>query len=143
MDDTGEEIIEPFGMDCYDEAVSLWNRTPGMGISSADERGPMAAFLKRNPGLSFAVWSGSALVGTILCGTDGRRGFLYHLAVDSAYRRRGLGRRLVARSLAALKAAGIDKCHLFVIVENASGAAFWEASGWTLRKDILTYSKNT
>jgi ribosomal protein S18 acetylase RimI-like enzyme len=143
MEDTGDESIEAFGMDCYDEAISLWTRTPGMGLSPADDRKPMTVFLKRNPGLSFAAWSGSTLVGTILCGTDGRRGFLYHLAVDSAYRRRGLGTRLVSRSLSALKTSGIDKCHLFVIAENASGAAFWEAAGWILRKDILTYSKNT
>lgn len=143
MAETGDDIIEPFDMTYYDEAVALWKRTPGMGLSAADEREPMASFLVRNPGLSFTAWSGSALVGTILCGTDGRRGFLYHLAVDSAYRRRGVGSRLVGRSLAALKAAGIDKCHLFVITENASGAAFWNQAGWTLRTDILTYSKNT
>ncbi len=138
----GIEIL-PFGIELYDEAIALWKRTPGMGISSADERGALASFLGRNPGLSFAARSGEGLVGTVLCGTDGRRGFLYHLAVDPAYRRRGLGSELAARSLAALRAMGIEKCHLFVIADNATGAAFWTGAGWTRREDILTFSKNT
>jgi ribosomal protein S18 acetylase RimI-like enzyme len=135
--------IEGFRAEDYDEALSLWKRTPGMGLSAADERGPLASFLERNPGLSFAAWAGGGLVGTVLCGTDGRRGFLYHLAVDPAYRRRGLGSELASRSLAALRAAGIDKCHLFVLAGNGAGAAFWDRAGWTLREDILTFSKNT
>jgi N-acetylglutamate synthase len=143
MDETRDVAIEPFGIECYGDAIALWKRTPGMGLSSADERGPMAAFLARNPGLSFGAWAGGTLVGTVLCGTDGRRGFLYHLAVDPAFRRKGLGSALAGRALATLKASGIDKCHLFVLAGNGAGAAFWAKAGWTLREDILTFSKST
>jgi ribosomal protein S18 acetylase RimI-like enzyme len=143
MDENQGVAIEGFGVEDYEEAIALWKRSPGMGISAADERGPLASFLARNPGLSFVARSGGKLVGTVLCGTDGRRGFLYHLAVDSAYRRRGLGSSLAGRSLAALKAIGIGKCHLFVLAGNVDGAAFWGKAGWTLREDILTFSKNT
>ena len=134
--------IEPFRTEDYDQALALWKRTPGMGLSSVDERKPIEEFLALNPGLSFAAWAGGLLVGTALCGTDGRRGFLYHLAIDSAYRRQGLGSELVSRSLEALKMAGIEKCHLFVLAGNRDGAAFWEKAGWKLREDILTFSKS-
>ncbi|HRY53764.1 MAG TPA: GNAT family N-acetyltransferase [Spirochaetia bacterium] len=143
MEGRGEIEIGSFGIEDYEAALELWKRTPGMGLSSADERGPLGAFLERNPRLSFAARSGGLLVGTVLCGTDGRRGFLYHLAVDPEFRRRGLGSELAAASLAALKARGIDKCHLFVLAGNGAGAAFWAKAGWTLREDILTFSKNT
>ena len=83
--------IEPFRTEDYDQALALWKRTPGMGLSSVDERKPIEEFLALNPGLSFAAWAGGLLVGTALCGTDGRRGFLYHLAIDTAYRRQGTG----------------------------------------------------
>jgi ribosomal protein S18 acetylase RimI-like enzyme len=135
--------ISAFAPDDYDEALALWRRTPGMGISEADSRDRISAFLLRNQGLSFAARSpeGGVLVGTVLCGSDSRRGYLYHLAVDEGYRRRGIGAALAGRALAALKASGVDKCHLMVIVGNESGAAFWKAQGWTLREDIELYSK--
>jgi N-acetylglutamate synthase len=127
----------------YDEALALWKRTPGMGISEADSRERIAAFLARNEGFSFAARSreGGALVGTILCGSDSRRGYLYHLAVDERHRKRGIGTALAERALVALKDSGVDKCHLMVIAGNEAGAAFWRSRGWTLRVDIELYSK--
>jgi ribosomal protein S18 acetylase RimI-like enzyme len=131
-----------FGMDDYDAALALWKRCPGVGLSSADEPGPMGAFLVANPGLSFAAWEGERLVGTSLCGSDGRRGYLYHVAVDPEYRRRGIGSLLASASLAALATTGIKKCHLFVLADNESGAAFWRVAGWTPRGDIAVFSKS-
>jgi ribosomal protein S18 acetylase RimI-like enzyme len=126
----------------YDEAIALWRRCPGIGLSSADERGPLTAFIARNEGLGFASWAEGVLVGTSLCGSDGRRGYLYHVAVDPAYRRRGIGNALVSASLGALAATGVNKCHLFVFADNAAGADFWRAAGWTFRSDIAVYSRN-
>ncbi len=134
--------IAPFTLKEYDEAFALWSRTPGMGLSAADQREPIATFLERNPGLSFAGRIGGTLVGTALCGSDGRRGYLYHLAVDQGQRRRGLGTRLASACLLALASAGIEKCHLFLISGNELGAAFWSALGWTKRDDIIVFSKN-
>ncbi|MGO8693722.1 MAG: GNAT family N-acetyltransferase [Rectinemataceae bacterium] len=133
--------ITAFSMRDYDEAFSLWSRTPGMSVTASDRRGPIALFLERNPGLSFAARLDSLLVGTALCGSDGRRGYLYHLAVDSGQRRRGLGTRLVDACLGALAAAGIEKCHLFLMHGNELGAAFWSAAGWARRDDLIVYSK--
>jgi len=142
MKDGVSILIEDFEIGHYDEAIALWKRTPGMGLSSADERAAIAAFLDRNPGMSFIAREGGALVGTVLCGSDGRRGYIYHLAVDPAYRRGGLGGKLAARALAALAAAGIRKCHLFVMADNGTGSAFWASTGWTRRDDLVAFSKD-
>jgi N-acetylglutamate synthase len=134
--------LKDFSPSAYCDAIDLWKRCPGVGLSSADEREALSLFLGKNPGLSFSAWVGGILAGTSLCGSDGRRGYLYHVAVDPAYRLRGIGSRLAAASLEALAATGIRKCHLFVLSDNESGAAFWRAAGWTPRGDIAVFSKN-
>ncbi len=134
--------VREFLPDFYEEAFGLWQRTPGMGLSAADEGPAITSFLDRNPGLSFLAQADGLLVGTILCGTDGRRGFLYHLAVAPKWRRHGLGKDLTLRSLAALRERGIDKCHLFVISDNELGQNFWTATGWTKRDDLVIFSRN-
>jgi N-acetylglutamate synthase len=126
----------------YDKAIELWKRCPGIGLSTADERGPLSAFLAKNQGLGFAALEDGRLVGTSLCGSDGRRGYLYHVAVDPVRRRLGIGSALVSASLGALAATGVTKCHLFVFADNADGADFWRAAGWTFRGDIAVYSMN-
>lgn len=124
----------------YDQALALWKRTPGMGLSAADEKEEVRKFLKKNNALCFVAFAGRELVGTILCGEDGRRGYLYHLAVDANCRKTGIGKSLVQKSLQALQKRGIQKCHLFVIAENAPGIAFWKHTGWQLRDDIEVMS---
>ena len=84
----------------------------------------------------FVAVGDNGLIGTVLCGTDGRRGYLHHLAVDPDYRGRGLARDLVARCLEAAAQAGLPKCHLFLYSANRSGRAFWEHIGWTFRSDL-------
>ena len=133
--------LEVFSLNAYEASLALWKRCPGVGLSSADEREPIAAFLDRNPGLSFTAWEGERLLGTSLCGCDGRRGYLYHVAVEPESRRRGIGTRLASSSLEALASIGVRKCHLFVLADNQTGAAFWRASGWDLRGDIAVYSR--
>jgi ribosomal protein S18 acetylase RimI-like enzyme len=135
--------ISEFNAEDYDDAYALWKRTPGMGISEADSRERITSFLARNPGLCFvAREEGSGrLVGTILCGSDTRRGYLYHLAVDESCRRQGLGSRLADSAEAALRSQGVEKCHLMVIAGNELGTAFWKGRGYKLRTDIDLYSK--
>jgi ribosomal protein S18 acetylase RimI-like enzyme len=136
-------VIGAFGPGDYDEALALWKRTPGLGLSEADSRERIAAFLLRNPGLCFVARrkDSGLLIGTVLCGSDSRRGYLYHLAVDDAARRQGLGRRLAESALLALRSQGVDKCHLMVVAGNELGTAFWRALGWKFRDDIDLYSK--
>jgi len=124
-------------------ALELWLRTPEVGLSDADSYSAISAFLDRNSGLSFTAWDDNELVGTILCGHDGRRGLIHHLVVSPLMRRRGLGRALVSASLAALRAQGIAKCHLLVFADNAKGRAFWRGIGATPRDELTLYSCET
>ncbi|MDP3130683.1 MAG: GNAT family N-acetyltransferase [Bacillota bacterium] len=142
MGSFNEAVIVPFDAAKYAPARDLWERTPGVGLSGADGEEAIGRFLEKNPGLSFAALDGERLIGTALCGSDGRRGYLYHLAVDPAFRCRGIGHRLTERCLAGLKAVGIEKCHLFVISDNESGIGFWTRAGWARRDDIIVFSRN-
>ncbi len=130
-------------MQDYDEAMALWQITEGMGLRPADKRQHIARYLKRNPGLSFVARDGHRLIGTVLCGHDGRRGYLHHLAVDKAYRKQGIGRALVERALEAMRAIDINKCHLFVIKTNTPAIDFWRRIGWFERNDLVTMSHFT
>ncbi len=127
-------------MENYDEVYALWQSCAGVGLSSADSRGSIASYLDRNPGLSFIAKLQETIIGAILCGHDGRRGYIHHLAVLENYRRLGIGRQLVDHGLEALQAEGIQKCHLFIFRQNESGIAFWQAIGWTYRQDIRVMS---
>ncbi len=135
------KIREMCGTD-YDSALALWQRCPGMGLSDADEKDPMTRFLERNPGLSFVTLDGELVIGTVLCGTDGRRGYLYHLAVDPLYRRRGIGVQMVSKVFDALRAKDIHKCHIMVYGTNETGLAFWKQDGWVTRPEIVLMSKD-
>jgi N-acetylglutamate synthase len=126
------------------DALILWQATPGVGISQGDTHEELAHFLERNDGLCWCAEredKPDELVGTILCGSDGRRGYLYHLAVAGEARRSGIGSALVEQTLSALRAAGIQKCHAMVFANNEPGRAFWRQVGWSLRDDLVLFSK--
>lgn len=124
-----------------DAALRLWRRTEGIGLSDADRPERIRAFLDRNPGLSHVALTEEGFIGTILCGTDGRRGYIHHLAVTAESRRNGVGRLLLEAALSAMQRIDIRKCHAFVFEFNPFGALFWERSGWQRRDELLVYSK--
>lgn len=124
----------------YDAAIALWAETEGIVLRDVDARGPVLEYLARNRGLSVVALDNGAVVGAVLCGTDGRRGYLQHLAVAGSHRRRGVGRALAERCLAALSERGIDKCHLMVLPANTAARAFWQRLGWRERPDVLIMS---
>jgi len=124
-------------------ARALWLQSEGVGLSEADEPGALHAFLDRNPGSSFVAMEGETLVGTILCGHDGRRGLVHHLVVVAARRRQGLGRKLLRRGLCALRSAGIRKCHLLVFNSNDQALAFWRRVGAEERVALSLFSIST
>lgn len=119
------------------EVYTLWSKTPGMGLNSLDdsEEG-LARFLKRNPTSCFVAVEEEKIVGTILCGNDGRRGYLYHTAVASEYQEQGIGTALLDAALEALKAEGICKVALVALKGNADGNGFWEKQGFFAREDL-------
>ena len=126
----------------YDCILTLWQRTPGLGLSNEDSGEGIRYFLERNPGLCFVCHEDERLIGTILCGHDARRGYIYHLAVDEISRKRGLGRQLTQMSLDALYRQGIAKCHLFVYRDNKDAELFYGRMGWQKRITLDIFSKD-
>ena len=122
----------------YPSLYRLWASCTGMGLNNLDdsEEG-LTRFLQRNPTSCFAAVEDGQLIGAILAGSDGRRGYIYHTAVHPGCQGRGIGRALVERTLDALRALGIHKVALVVFRRNEDGNAFWEAMGFTVREDIL------
>ncbi len=144
MNETAGTVqVTAFGLDDYDEVVAFWRAQEGVGLNESDERAPVAAFLARNRGLSLVLRDAGRVVGAVLCGHDGRRGYLHHLAVAPAYRGRGLGRLMVERCLGALAQAGIAKCNVFLFADNQAGAQFWAAVGFAARADLVVRQRAT
>jgi ribosomal protein S18 acetylase RimI-like enzyme len=136
-------VISHFTLDAYEKVMALWKESDGIGLSGADSKESIRFYLERNPNMSLlAKDTKGALVGAVLCGHDGRRGYIHHLAVRSDCRRQGIGRKLVEEVLSRLQAVGIQKCHLFIINDNVSGIDFWKSLGWTPRTDIGVISKD-
>jgi ribosomal protein S18 acetylase RimI-like enzyme len=122
----------------YDRVLALWQSTPGVGLNSIDDsRQGIEKYLKRNPTTCFVAEDDSQIVGAIISGHDGRRGFIYHMAVAPNFRRRGIGRTLADAALAALRREGVTKAALVVFKENEGGNRFWEALGFTTRGDLV------
>ena len=136
-------VIKEMSPRHYDQILALWQSEPGVGLSEADSVTGVTNFLRRNPGFSFIAQDGQTLVGAVLCGHDGRRGYIHHLAVSAAYRRQGLGQVLVERCLTALRQAGIGKVHLFVFEDNQAAQAFWQETDWIRRDDLVVFSHPT
>ena len=134
--------ISQFKIDFYDEVFALWQQCEGVGLSDADSYDSIQTYLNRNPGMSFIAKTDSRIVGAILSGHDGRRGYIHHLTIHPHYRRKNIGYTLVDHCLATLADQGIKKCHLFIFNDNENGIAFWKAAGWTPRSDIHLISKN-
>jgi putative acetyltransferase len=128
--------ILPMAIDDLEDVTVLWDATEGVGMNESDGPEQLRGFLDRNPGLSLIARDGSRLVGAVLCGHDGRRGFLYHLAVLTDYRKRGLGRAMVDRCLKSLSMLGLLRCNILIYVDNHSGEQFWKTAGWYDRSEL-------
>jgi ribosomal protein S18 acetylase RimI-like enzyme len=136
--------LREFTAQDYDAVIALWRSADGVTLRDADSRTSIADYLVRNAGLSFVAVDvdEDRLVGAVLCGTDGRRGYLQHMAVTTSHQRRGIGRALAERCLAALRERGILKCHLMVVTTNSTALAFWSTLGWAERTDIRLMSSS-
>jgi N-acetylglutamate synthase len=126
----------------YDFIVDLFRQTPGVTFREADCRESTQRYLKRNPGLSFVAVAGKEIIGCVMCGHDGRRGYLQHLVVKQEFRRKGIGEKLFRQCIDALKETGIDKTHIFVFRNNDLAHDFWMNRGWQQRDDVAMYSYN-
>ena len=129
--------IRPMKITDYDSVYALWSGTNGVGLRSLDDsKAGIERFLARNPDTNFVAEQDDEIVGVILCGSDGRRAYIYHAAVAGDYRNQGIGSRLVDTVIDAAKDIGIHKIALVVFADNAAGNTFWERLGFVLRDDL-------
>lgn len=136
----GRIQIRPMRMEDYDEVHALWMTIQGFGIRSLDDgREDVERFIRRNPETSVVAVSGGTIVGSILCGSDGRQGTLYHVCVSKEHRRLGIGRQMVGYCMKELRDMGINKVSLVAFTSNQIGNAFWNSIGWKKREDFYYY----
>ena len=132
--------IRPMTIEDYDEIFAMWQITSKRALSSADERPQIERYLKRNEGLSQVAVIDGKIVGTVLAGHDGRRGFIHHMAVLPEFRRRHIGHALAEKAIEKIKAEGIEKTHIFCYRDNETGQKFWRDFGFVKRDDIFDFS---
>ena len=131
-------MIRKLTIEDYDKMYALWLSCKGMGLNDTDDsREGIRRFLDRNPDTCFGAFEADMLIGVILAGNDGRRGFIYHTAVSPKHRGKGVGTALVNAALEAIGRLGITKTALVVFGKNEVGNAFWEKQGFTVRNDLV------
>jgi ribosomal protein S18 acetylase RimI-like enzyme len=114
----------------FHKMLALWKSSPGIEVDEDDEKRNLRIYLRRNPGLCYVACDEKKLVGTVKCGQDGRRGYLFHLAVHEDYRKKGIAKALISKSLLNLRRQGIRKCNCYVFDSNKSALNFWRHNGW-------------
>jgi len=124
----------------YEEIFAMWQITSKRALSKADDKKEITCYLNRNKGMSQVAVVAGRIVGTVLAGHDGRRGFIHHMAVLPQYRRHGIARKLATTAIARIEEDGIDKTHIFTYKDNSLGQAFWSSLGFIQRNDLFVYS---
>lgn len=132
--------IRPMTKDDYDEVYEMWQTTSKRALSNADSREQIERYLDRNKGMSQVAVIDGKIVGTVLAGHDGRRGFIHHMAVMPQYRRKHIGHSLANKAIEKITAEGIDKTHIFCYQNNETGQDFWTDFGFKKRDDVFVYS---
>jgi len=126
----------------YDNVYPLWLNTPNIELNNlVDSKEGIAKYLARNPNTCFVAEKGGVIVGVILCGHDGRKGYIYHAVVAQNEQRSGVGTALLNAALSALENEGISKAALLVFAENKKGDAFWEKQAFVTRPDLIYRNK--
>ncbi len=132
--------IREMKIDDYPQIYDLWMSIKGFGIRSIDDsKEGVERFLKRNPTTSVVAETDGRIIGTILCGHDGRRGCFYHVCVREDFRKQGIGKAMAVAAMKALQAEQINKVCLIAFTANEVGNQFWKSVGWTFRQDLNYY----
>ena len=133
-------MIRTMTLKDYDQVYELWSGIKGFGLRTVDDsREGVEMFLKRNPATSVVAEEDGRIIGSILCGHDGRRGCMYHVCVAEGYRKHGIGQKMALEAMKRLKEEGINKVSLIAFKSNAVGNEFWNKVGWTFRDDLNYY----
>lgn len=136
-------LIREMTIEDYEEVYQMWQTTSKRALSKADEKPQMERYLKHNAGMSQVAVIDGKIVGTVLAGHDGRRGFIHHMAVMPEYRRKRIGHALAERAIEKIQSEGIDKTHIFCYQNNETGQSFWRDFGFVKRDDVFVYSFNS
>ena len=129
-------------IDDYEKVYELWMSCAGMGLNNLDDsKKGIEKFLRRNPDTCFVADVENVIIGVIIVGNDGRRGYIYHTAVNPQYRKQGIAKGLVDAAMTALQKIGINKAALVVFNRNEIGNDFWEKMGFTVRNDLIYRNK--
>jgi len=134
--------IREMTIDDYDAVHAFWSALDGIGLGQSDSRESIKRYLARNPGSSFIAFDDDQIIGAVLSGDDGRRGFIHHLGVAKSYQKKGIGRMLVDKCLKPLDNKGIKKFHIIVLKSNQDALKFWEKIGWTERDHLTIMTKS-
>ena len=124
----------------YHKVYQLWQQIEGFGLRTIDdsEEG-ITRFLKRNPHTSVVAEEEGEIIGSILCGHDGRTGCFYHVCVEKSHRNRGIATKMTDFAIEALKQEHINKVSLVAFCSNETGNVCWHELGWKERKDLNCY----
>lgn len=133
-------IIRTMCEEDYEKVYELWLSIHGFGMRSIDDsQEGVLRFIKRNPTTSVVAEADGEIIGSILCGHDGRRGCFYHVCVKEAYRKQGIGKQMVTSCMKRLQQEKINKITLVAFKNNELGNFFWNEEGWKMRDDLNTY----
>ncbi len=124
----------------YEKVYALWQTISGFGLRSIDDsKEGIEKFIRRNPNTSVVAVLDGKIIGSVLCGHDGRTGYMYHVCVKKELRRHGIGKEMVVRAMRQLSEEGINKVSLLAFRSNEGGNAFWHCVGWKEREDVNIY----
>jgi ribosomal protein S18 acetylase RimI-like enzyme len=127
----------------FPQVENLWaSMEKGVSLGRSDTPDEIQKKLTRDPDLFLVAEENGQIIGTIIGGYDGRRGLLYHLAVATSYRGRGIGSRLMEEIESRLRAKGCLRCYLLVTTNNPEGMQYYERHGWERMDFVVTYGKN-
>ncbi len=131
--------IENFSLQFYEDVVEIWKRT-GISITSSDTKDELNVMLNRNPDLCLIAKIDEKVIGVVMGGFDGRRGYVHHLAIDPQYQKKGYGKLIMDELIERLKKKRVHKIHLFIEKHNEDVIAFYKKLGWEIRKDLVMMS---
>lgn len=133
-------LIRAMTIEDYEEVYQMWQTTSKRALSRADEKPQIQRYLARNAGMSQVAVIDGKIVGTVLAGHDGRRGFIHHMAVMPQHRRKHIGHSLAQRAIEKITDEGIEKTHIFCYSNNTTGQGFWRDFGFEKRDDVFVFS---
>jgi ribosomal protein S18 acetylase RimI-like enzyme len=126
----------------YEQVVELWQSIDrGVHLGRSDTLTEIEKKISRDPDLFLVAESEGDIVGAVIGGFDGRRGLIYHLAVASAFRGRGIGSDLMKEVESRLRAKGCLKCYLMVTLDNIEVAEYYAQHGWQHMDQVQLYGK--